>query len=854
VGLAGRWGFFVGWLLTTLFAAAVVSASDDEQERQVINIRVGLFPVPPYVFMTEEQLSLPNGAVLDRSVMRGLAVDLTERLSIFAREDSGVDLQFTLGKAPYSYDGSLTLISNDCNSTVDWESEQLLGSDSLYGDLFSETTLGDHPCDRFDIIAGDYYGTAARSLRIDYSPPYLHGAISVCKYRPIPSEDDSAVQLTASGGFADATNVVTMSQASADRSTVCVLESTSTLRITKRKFPGVQILACPSQVECVEELKQGNCILYVEDSLQLKYLAQSDPSLIVSQESFNPQYIYWIMNERSLPASTRRQIEQWMYLATQNGTVDELYETYFEKQSCPLGRTGADCELPCDPNNGNDVGGICVCRSVRYQGVDCSEIVPEETHLIPVALKGLAYGLLGVSAIIMIGCVVWLYLYRHSPQVQMAQPYFLLLVLLGCAISSSAIIAMAQEDDGDGPVHACMAIPWLYSVGFCVTFGTLFAKIWRIYKIFKSSAEMRRVQVTLTESLQVIGSVLLLDVVILTVWTVWSPLEWTRVVISEDQFGESLESEGYCTSEHWGIFGGLIGALHAALLAIASYLCYVSRNIPTKFSEGKYLSVAMVSNLQIFIVGVPVLIVVGSEPATSFFVRSVVVWMNDIVVVILIFGNLIKSVLRFEEQDSKNVKKKVKEDIRNAISEFSRLEHLSDTRSHQGDEQSHYSAENVPSYRQDIAAHSQRLSSLESINKSWQKEHSSDFTFPKASDVDSDEPHDMSRDNSNPHIPSSAEAAEHDVSDLSGDMRFPNVHKMSIIESKSDILESTSSTVSSGSSFRFRSTTSKAAMRELEIGELQELSEEEGDSVGGNEAKNEEDRERFVLDPVDENE
>ena len=52
----------------------------------------------------------------------------------------------------------------------------------------------------------------------------------------------------------------------------------------------------------------------------------------------------------------------------------------------------------------------------------------------------------------------------------------------------------------------------------------------------------------------------------------------------------------------------------------------------------------MISNLQIFLVGVPILVVLGAAPGSSFFVRSVVIWMNDFVVVTLIFGNLMYSV------------------------------------------------------------------------------------------------------------------------------------------------------------------------------------------------------------------
>jgi hypothetical protein len=99
--------------------------------------------------------------------------------------------------------------------------------------------------------------------------------------------------------------------------------------------------------------------------------------------------------------------------------------------------------------------------------------VPEELNLIPPPVKAIAYSMFGFNLLVILICAVWLYWKRETPQVQVSSPIFLLLVLLGCLISSSTIIAMAQEDAGDDPVPACMAVPWLYSVGFSVTFGTL---------------------------------------------------------------------------------------------------------------------------------------------------------------------------------------------------------------------------------------------------------------------------------------------------------------------------------------------------------------------------------------------
>ena len=86
-------------------------------------------------------------------------------------------------------------------------------------------------------------------------------------------------------------------------------------------------------------------------------------------------------------------------------------------------------------------------------------------------LKLIAFIMYGINCALIGACSLWLLVYRNTAQVRVSQPFFLLLVLLGCLISSSTILALAQEDEGDGPVVACMAIPWLYSVGFSITFG-----------------------------------------------------------------------------------------------------------------------------------------------------------------------------------------------------------------------------------------------------------------------------------------------------------------------------------------------------------------------------------------------
>lgn len=263
---------------------------------------------------------------------------------------------------------------------------------------------------------------------------------------------------------------------------------------------------------------------------------------------------------------------------------------------------------------------ICIHISLRLlhcQKDDCSVEVSENLNMIPPALKAVGFVMFGINVLVSLVCGLWIIWKRESPQVRRSQPFFLLLVLVGCLISTSTILAMAQEDEGDGPVLACSFIPWLYSVGFSVTFGTLFGKIRRVYKIFtqeyaaqyvsdsirSGSTSSRRDPLTVKDALFFVGSVLVIDIIILILWTTIDPLEWKRKVILEDKFGYPLSSEGYCTSSSWKIFSSIIGALHVGLLVVACYMCYAARNIPTKYSEHKYVSIAMLSNLQIFVVG-----------------------------------------------------------------------------------------------------------------------------------------------------------------------------------------------------------------------------------------------------------
>ena len=76
---------------------------------------------------------------------------------------------------------------------------------------------------------------------------------------------------------------------------------------------------------------------------------------------------------------------------------------------------------------------------------------------------------------------IWIFFHKENRVVKAAQPYFLYLLCLGSAAEASAIFALLF-DEGQGWSEtqldrACMAVPWLFCLGYIVTFGALFSKV-----------------------------------------------------------------------------------------------------------------------------------------------------------------------------------------------------------------------------------------------------------------------------------------------------------------------------------------------------------------------------------------
>ena len=185
-----------------------------------------------------------------------------------------------------------------------------------------------------------------------------------------------------------------------------------------------------------------------------------------------------------------------------------------------------------------------------------------------------------------------------------------------------------------------MSVVWLQSIGFVTAFSAIFAKSWRLNKIFGEGERYRRIQVMPRDVVLPFVFLLSMNVIILIVWTVLSPLRWKRAgAANYDVFGRSRESYGRCISEDQfigRICGTSILIVDLIAVIVANYQSYMARSVPIAFQESFYIFICNALILESLLLGVPVLLVVRNDPSASYFV--------EIMLVIVISMNLILTI------------------------------------------------------------------------------------------------------------------------------------------------------------------------------------------------------------------
>ena len=266
----------------------------------------------------------------------------------------------------------------------------------------------------------------------------------------------------------------------------------------------------------------------------------------------------------------------------------------------------------------------------------------------PDSILWVGYSLMTTIVGVAIGFAGFVWYKRKNRVIRGMQPIFLVTLCSGIIIIATSIIPYSLEDTLDsqeGRDIACMAFPWLLSLGFTVTLSALFAKLWRINKLFE---RFKRITVTVNQTLAVFSVMFGVNFALLLLWTLIDPLRWEIRSVQ----GEDWNKYGVCTSSSAAgkTFLGLTVILNFGALILACYQAYRARNIEESFSESKNLGMAIFSWVQIVLVGFPVLFLINDDNSNArYFLQVSIMFTMCMAMLLLIFVPLI---LQVKEQAS----------------------------------------------------------------------------------------------------------------------------------------------------------------------------------------------------------
>ena len=225
---------------------------------------------------------------------------------------------------------------------------------------------------------------------------------------------------------------------------------------------------------------------------------------------------------------------------------------------------------------------------------------------------------------------------KESHVIRAAQPIFLHMICLGSFLMGLAIIPAGLDDRSEYVDFGCTATPWLLSLGWCITFSSLFSKTLRINKVFHNP-RFRRVVVTVQDVIRPMIVMVILNVAILLAWSIWSPMRWQRMARAFDKYGRIVDSRGFCSSKYTTEFGVPLLSINIAALLFSNYQAFVARKIATEFAESEYIARSMSLILVVIFIGVPSAMIAGDDSSVFFFVFAGLVFVATMSILLFMF-------------------------------------------------------------------------------------------------------------------------------------------------------------------------------------------------------------------------
>ena len=263
------------------------------------------------------------------------------------------------------------------------------------------------------------------------------------------------------------------------------------------------------------------------------------------------------------------------------------------------------------------------------------------------------------------------------------------MLCLGVFLMSFTILPLGVDDEHfDQSINdaACMSIPWFLSIGFTTAFAALFSKTWRINKIYHNPAPLlrhrggsgsssgsgsvlySRIEIGAKDVLGPYVVLMMINIVVLVCWTILNPLRFHRFDYEgTDDWNRKISSYGICVSgtsqktdddhrhQKSPYYVSILALVNFGVLLLSNIQAYQARSIQSEFNESQYISIIMASMLQAFVIGIPIMALVGGKlPRVFYLVGISLIFVVCMVILLLLFLPKMLFLSRERQQEKKD--------------------------------------------------------------------------------------------------------------------------------------------------------------------------------------------------------
>ncbi|XP_045468620.1 gamma-aminobutyric acid type B receptor subunit 1 isoform X1 [Harmonia axyridis] len=219
----------------------------------------------------------------------------------------------------------------------------------------------------------------------------------------------------------------------------------------------------------------------------------------------------------------------------------------------------------------------------------------------------------------------------HRRVIQSSHPVCNTIMLFGIIVCMTSVFLLGLDGRFVSPStypSICQAKTWMLTIGFTLSFGAMFSKVWRVHRLTtkaKSDPKVRTKKVQPWKLYSMVSGLLVIDFVILIAWQIHDPLQRRVKVFLLENPEDSMDDSKirpeleHCESRNNSVWLAVIGAYKGLVLIFGLFLAYETRSVKVKqINDSRYVGMSIYNVVILCLITAPVTMVIDSQQDASY--------------------------------------------------------------------------------------------------------------------------------------------------------------------------------------------------------------------------------------------